>query len=140
MSASAQLQSLCKRHPCSSEAARHAYPDAIELMPLTCRLWHLPGHNLYPDGDPRATLMLSGIQPTEEMQVLADDVLTLTGLHPNCDFALAVMTEALDLPDGAPFTVFLLGRAVGWCAHVIEQNRDGTLIRPRGRYEGEPPW
>lgn len=94
------------------------------------------GHSLYPDGDPRAALMLAGIQPPDELRALAGSVLDLTGMLPNCDFALAAMVDALELPEDAPFQIFLIGRAVGWCAHAMEQNRDGTLIRPRGRYEG----
>lgn len=97
------------------------------------------GHNLYPGGDPRAALLLSGIKPSDELGALAASVFDQTGLFPNCDYALAVMVDALGLPEDAPFQIFLIGRAVGWCAHVIEQNRDGTLIRPRGRYVGVLP-
>ncbi|WP_373474984.1 citrate synthase [Sphingorhabdus sp.] len=97
------------------------------------------GHNLYPDGDPRAAMMLSDIEPTADLLALAASVFELTGLLPNCDYALAVMVEVLRLPKDAPFQIFLIGRAVGWCAHVIEQNRDGTLIRPRGKYVGVLP-
>ena len=97
------------------------------------------GHTLYPDGDPRAGLMLEGLEPSVDLQALATSVLDLTGLHPNCDFALAAMTETLGWPQDAPFRIFLVGRAVGWCAHVMEQNQEGTLIRPRGRYTGLLP-
>jgi citrate synthase len=145
------LAGLCTlsgpRHGGAGEALRYLAVDARHYgLEPAIRRWlahdrMLPGfgHNFYPDGDPRAALMLSGIMPTEEMKALADCVLALTGLHPNCDFALAAMTEALSLPKDAPFRIFLLARAVGWCAHVIEQNQDGTLIRPRGRYEGKLP-
>lgn len=94
------------------------------------------GHNFYPDGDPRAALMLEGLRPSHQLQGLADGVYDLTGMPPNCDFGLAVMVEQLHLPPEAPFALFLLGRSVGWCAHAMEQNAYGTLIRPRGRYEG----
>ena len=145
------LAGLCTlagpRHGGAGEALQHLLIDAQHHGPEPAiRRWlehdrMLPGfgHNLYPDGDPRAAMMLAGITPPHDLQALADAVLALTGLKPNCDFALAVMTRALRLPEGAPFRIFLLGRAVGWCAHVIEQNRDGTLIRPRGRYEGVMP-
>lgn len=97
------------------------------------------GHTLYPDGDPRAGLMLEGLEPSADLQALAASVLDLTGLHANCDYALAAMTETLAWPQNAPFKIFLVGRAVGWCAHVMEQNREGTLIRPRGRYTAALP-
>jgi citrate synthase len=97
------------------------------------------GHNLYPNGDPRAALMLSNMEPFDDLEALARTVFDLSGLLPNCDFALAAMTKALNLPEDAPLTIFLIGRSVGWCAHVIEQNQVGSLIRPRGRYQGHLP-
>lgn len=142
------LAGLCTlsgpRHGGAGEALRYLAADAQRQgAKKAVQQWlerdHiLPGfgHNLYPEGDPRATVMLSGIAPSDVMQDLPRSVFELTGLHPNCDYALAAMVDALGLPDDAPFKIFLIGRAVGWCAHVIEQNRDGTLIRPRGRYVG----
>lgn len=97
------------------------------------------GHNLYPDGDPRAGLMLAGIKVPDDLLALAASVFDLTGLLPNCDYALAVMVDALGLPEDGPFRIFLIARAVGWCAHVMEQNQKGTLIRPRGHYDGALP-
>ncbi|MCH4893941.1 citrate synthase [Sphingomonas sp. SFZ2018-12] len=97
------------------------------------------GHPLYPQGDPRAALMLAGLTPPEDLAELAANVCEQTGALPNCDYALAAITRVLRLPADAPFKIFLLGRAVGWCAHVIEQSRDGTLIRPRGRFDGALP-
>lgn len=142
------LAGLCSlsgpRHGGAGHALRHLVTDAQRRSAKTAvQQWlerdHiLPGfgHNLYPEGDPRAAVMLAEIEPSNDMQNLAASVFELTGLRPNCDYALAAMVDALELPDDAPFKVFLIGRAVGWCAHVIEQNRDGTLIRPRGRYIG----
>ena len=145
------LAGLCTlsgpRHGGAGEALRHLGEDARRLGPaVAVKRWlerdrMLPGfgHNLYPNGDPRAALMLEGVEPPDHLRVLASSVLDLTGMLPNCDYALAVMVDALGLPEDAPLRVFLIGRAVGWCAHIMEQNRDGTLIRPRGRYEGILP-
>jgi len=120
--------------------ARHRGPEAaVREWLMQDRMLPGFGHNLYPEGDPRAALMLSGIIPTKPMQALANCVFKMTGLLPNCDFALSTMVDTLGLPRDAPFKIFLIGRAVGWCAHVIEQNRDGSLIRPRGRYQGDLP-
>lgn len=96
------------------------------------------GHPLYPGGDPRAHLFLEGIEIDPLLADLSETIVEKTGLLPNCDFALVAMVDALGLPLDAPFTLFLIGRSVGWCAHAMEQNRQGNLIRPRGRYEGEP--
>ena len=145
------LAGLCTlsgpRHGGAGEALRYLAADARQhgaTKAVTQWLEHdrlLPGfgHTLYPDGDPRAGMMLEGLDPSADLQALAASVLDLTGLHPNCDYALAAMTEALSWPLDAPFRIFLVGRAVGWCAHVMEQNQEGTLIRPRGRYTGTLP-
>lgn len=142
------LAGLCTlsgpRHGGAGDALRHLVEDARQQgATKAVRHWlardrMLPGfgHNLYPNGDPRASLMLSDIKPSDNLKGLADSVLEISGLLPNCDYSLAVMVDALGLPADAPFKIFLIGRAVGWSAHVIEQNRDGTLIRPRGRYDG----
>lgn len=123
----------------ASDARRQGTVNAVRQWLARSQMLPGFGHNLYPDGDPRATLMLKGFKPSNEMQLLAASVSELSGQLPNCDFALAVMADALGLPTNAPFKIFLIGRAVGWCAHVIEQNREGMLIRPRGRYKGVLP-
>jgi len=55
---------------------------------------------------------------------------------PTSTSPLTVLVRAVGLPKNAPFTIFLLGRSVGWAAHAMEQARLGRLIRPRARYEG----
>ena len=44
--------------------------------------------------------------------------------------------RALELPAGAPLTIFAIGRTIGWIAHAIEQYATGVMIRPRARYVG----
>jgi citrate synthase len=97
------------------------------------------GHPLYPGGDPRAALLLEGLQLDALLSEFRDTMVAKTGLLPNCDFALVAMVGALGLPKDAPFHLFLIGRSVGWCAHAMEQNLNGNLIRPRGRYRGTLP-
>lgn len=145
------LSGLCTltgpRHGGAGEALQHLLRDAhLQGAGTAVRQWlerdrMLPGfgHALYPGGDPRAALMLEGINPHDDLKALAASVFELTGLHPNCDYALAAMVKAFALPDHAPFEIFLIGRAVGWCAHIIEHNQEGTLIRPRGRFLGTLP-
>ena len=62
-----------------------------------------------------------------------------TGLHPNIDFALAVMMRSLGLPIGHEMPLFAIARTAGWIAHAIEQLHSGKLIRPRARYIGPAP-
>jgi citrate synthase len=99
------------------------------------------GHFLYPAGDPRATTILAAITRTlPEARALIKSAAgagtRLAGHHPNVDFALAAAATSLALPRNAALAIFILGRAVGWIAHAIEQYESGILIRPRARYVG----
>ena len=104
------------------------------------------GHALYPDGDPRARLLLellAAAMPRSGAIRLARGVTAaaeqLIGEQPTIDLALAVLGRALDLPRGAPLALFALGRTAGWMGHALEQYAAGTLIRPRARYVGPAP-
>ncbi len=72
-----------------------------------------------------------------EVHALARAVRETTGTEPTLDYALASIERVLGLPAGAAFTLFAVGRVVGWIAHAMEQSADGRLIRPRARYIGE---
>jgi citrate synthase len=103
------------------------------------------GHPLYPDGDPRAAMLLrlseaSG-NNTEWRHIRALWKAGSELLHeePNLDFGLASLARAYRLPTFAPLILFALGRTVGWIAHSLEQYSTGELIRPRARYTGPAP-
>lgn len=144
----ALLSGLCTlsgpRHGGAGEALRHLLRDARQLGTKNAvQSWlqrdrMLPGfgHCLYPEGDPRALAMLVDFEVSGDLKDLANAVFDCSGLLPNCDYALAAIAAGHALAIDAPFRLFLLGRAVGWCAHVMEQKSDGRLIRPRGRYRG----
>lgn len=104
------------------------------------------GHPLYPDGDPRARHLLDLLAerlPREPRARHALAVATaaeaLLGRKANVDFPLAAIERGLALPKGAALGLFLLGRSVGWIAHMLEQAARPDLIRPRARYVGPPP-
>ncbi|MGH8781411.1 citrate/2-methylcitrate synthase [Paraburkholderia sp.] len=104
------------------------------------------GHPLYPHGDPRAALLLDALthcaparSPLPDILALAQTVRETAGTEPTLDFALAAIERVLGLPKEAAFTLFAVGRTVGWIAHAMEQTADGRLIRPRARYVGEHP-
>jgi citrate synthase len=94
------------------------------------------GHPLYPGGDPRARALLDAFALPPEYQELAQAAAEITGEHPNIDFALTALTWTLDIPEDSPFSLFAIGRSVGWIAHALEQLATGRLIRPRARYVG----
>jgi citrate synthase len=94
------------------------------------------GHTLYPEGDPRATALLAAFDPPRPFERMIGMVKAATGQRPNLDFALLAMSERCKLPHEAAFSLFALGRCIGWLAHIIEQAASGELIRPRARYTG----
>jgi citrate synthase len=104
------------------------------------------GHSLYPDGDPRAAVLLellAGAYP-DAVEIrfashLAQRVSAVVGQRANIDYALVALAHVSRLPQGAPLALFALGRTAGWIAHAIEHYSSGALIRPRARYVGEPP-
>ncbi|MBV9966273.1 MAG: citrate synthase, partial [Alphaproteobacteria bacterium] len=49
------------------------------------------------------------------------------------------VATALGLRPGSALAIFVVGRAVGWIAHAIEQYQSDLLIRPRARYTGPRP-
>lgn len=100
------------------------------------------GHRLYPDGDPRAALLLSLLGHSKELDFarrLAEAGNSLLGEQPTIDFALVVLTRALALPGDAALALFAIGRTIGWIAHAIEQYTQNAMIRPRARYVGPAP-
>jgi citrate synthase len=103
------------------------------------------GHPLYPNGDPRAALLVklaqasgndAGWRPFRHLSRAGRELLDDA---PNLDFGLAAITRAYRLPDEAPFLLFALGRTIGWIAHAMEEYASGHLIRPRARYTGPMP-
>ena len=97
------------------------------------------GHQLYPDGDPRAAALLAAVDVPPALAALRTEVEAATGARANMDFALTAMRQSLQLPAEAPFALFAVARTAGWLAHAIEQVETGALIRPRARYTGAQP-
>lgn len=104
------------------------------------------GHALYPDGDPRAALLLKLLDeayPANSALLQAHDVIAetahITGEASNVDFALVVLERTLGLPQDSALALFALGRTVGWVGHTIEEYASNTLIRPRAEYVGRQP-
>jgi citrate synthase len=104
------------------------------------------GHPLYPDGDPRGTLLLQLMAESYPdapalhlANALIDRMRQSLDLLPNIDFTLAVLARVLTLPDGGALAIFALGRTIGWIGHALEQYAGGDMIRPRASYNGVPP-
>ncbi|MCS6836148.1 MAG: citrate synthase family protein [Anaerolineae bacterium] len=104
------------------------------------------GHHLYPQGDPRAVLILESLARSQAdkpafalVQTAIEAAEQVIGERPTLDFALAALALTLGLPRGSALALFALGRTAGWIGHAIEQYAADRMIRPRARYSGELP-
>lgn len=121
----------------AEDIGHHHHPEA-GLRDWLGEGRYLPGmgHRLYPDGDIRCATLLESFDVPSAFRAYLEAARALSGDEPNIDFALAAMTRRFDLPSDAGITLFALGRAVGWLAHMMEQITGGEQIRPRARYIG----
>jgi len=104
------------------------------------------GHRVYKTGDPRAKYLktlcqqLAGQSGHQDMEQMADVIENIVhqekGLPPNLDWPSARLYHYLGLPVELYTPLFVLSRVTGWSAHVIEQQDNNRLIRPRSRYTG----
>ncbi len=104
------------------------------------------GHRVYKTEDPRATHLRrmseelsrsSGQTKWYEISRRLEDVMReRKGLDPNVDFYCATVYYSLGLPIDLYTPLFATGRVGGWAAHVMEQQADNRLIRPRAEYVG----
>lgn len=104
------------------------------------------GHPLYPQGDPRAALLLQKMEAARpraphyaRTRELIDAAQDATGKAPSTDLALAALAEVYDLGIEGGLILFAAGRVAGWLAHALEQQTAGGLIRPRASYVGLAP-
>lgn len=106
------------------------------------------GHRVYKRGDSRVPTMKKALD-----ELVAES--GRTDLAELYDELEAAMTEAkdilpnLDYPSGPAYHIlgfdteiftplFVASRLTGWTAHIIEQLRDNSLIRPLSYYDGTP--
>lgn len=104
------------------------------------------GHRLYPDGDPRAVVLLelaSVLLGDTEAFAAAQSIVELTSKRglpaPNVDFALATIGLAAGWTRGSGEILFGLARMVGWIGHAIEEYEQRSEIRLRALYTGPRP-
>lgn len=104
------------------------------------------GHREYKIGDPRAKILTQlGKKMAEEMQqthwtkiadIVENIMVSEKSIHPNVDFPTAYIYYMMELPIEIYTPIFALARVVGWSAHVLEQQANNRLIRPKALYEG----
>jgi citrate synthase len=84
------------------------------------------------NGDTRWTEVSSAIRRTVDAEMAARG----RTLYPNVDFYSASLYHALGIPVELFPCMFACARMAGWTAHIMEQHRNNTLIRPDVEYTG----
>ncbi|MGI9088645.1 MAG: citrate/2-methylcitrate synthase [Chthoniobacterales bacterium] len=106
------------------------------------------GHRVYKAGDSRVPIMREiardyGKRIGKEDWVPICEKLEATmerekGLCANVDLYAAPVFTMFGFPPELNTPIFAASRIAGWCAHVIEQQDNNRLIRPRSLYVGPP--
>ncbi|HEX4012157.1 MAG TPA: citrate synthase 2 [Solirubrobacteraceae bacterium] len=109
------------------------------------------GHRVYRAEDPRARVLRRTAKEIGAPRVEVAEALetaALAELHArrpdrvlatNVEFWSAVVLDFADVPPELFTPMFTCARTAGWSAHIMEQKREGRLIRPTAKYVGHPP-
>jgi citrate synthase len=108
------------------------------------------GHRVYRAEDPRARVLRRSARELGATRLEVAEALeqaALAELHArkpdrvlatNVEFWSAVVLDFAQVPAELFTPMFTCARTAGWSAHVLEQKREGRLIRPSALYIGEP--
>jgi len=109
------------------------------------------GHRVYRAEDPRARVLRRTARelgsPRFEVAEKLEQA-ALQELHArkpdrvlatNVEFWSAVVLDLAEVPPELFTSMFTCARVAGWSAHILEQKREGRLIRPTAKYVGEGP-
>jgi citrate synthase len=109
------------------------------------------GHRVYRAEDPRARVLrrtareigAPRLEVAERLEEAALDELRARKpdrvLATNVEFWSAVVLDYAGVPPDLFTPMFACARVGGWAAHILEQKREGRLIRPSARYVGPGP-
>jgi citrate synthase len=109
------------------------------------------GHRIYRAEDPRARVLrrtarqlgAPRLAVAEELERAALAELRARKpdrvLATNVEFWSAVVLDHAQVPPELFTPLFTCARTAGWSAHILEQMREGRLIRPSARYVGDGP-
>jgi len=104
------------------------------------------GHRVYNTEDPRATHLrkmsealgreAGDLRWYETSRIVERVVKEQKGLNPNVDFYSASTYYSMGIDPDLYTPIFVVSRVSGWIAHVLEQQANNRLIRPRAEYTG----
>jgi len=109
------------------------------------------GHRVYRAEDPRARVLRRTAQELGSARLEVAEALERAALDElqarkpdrvlatNVEFWSAVILDLADVPPSLFTSMFTCARVAGWSAHILEQKREGRLIRPTAAYVGPPP-
>ena len=109
------------------------------------------GHRIYRAEDPRARVLRRTARELGSPRVAVAEELERAALAElrarkpdrvlatNVEFWSAVVLDLAAVPPELFTAMFACARVAGWSAHVLEQKREGRLIRPTAAYVGPGP-
>jgi citrate synthase len=108
------------------------------------------GHRIYRAEDPRASVLRRTCRELRSPRYEVAEALERAALAElearkpdrvlatNVEFWSAVILDLASVPADLFTSMFTCARVAGWSAHILEQKREGRLIRPTAKYVGEP--
>lgn len=109
------------------------------------------GHRVYRAEDPRARVLRRTAKELNAPRVEVAEALEQAALAElrerkpdrvlatNVEFWSAVVLDFAQVPADLFTPLFTCARVAGWSAHILEQKREGRLIRPSSKYVGPGP-
>jgi len=109
------------------------------------------GHRVYRAEDPRARVLRRTAKEIGAPRVEVAEALEIAALAElqarkpdrvlatNVEFWSAVVLDFAAVPPELFTPLFASARVSGWAAHILEQKREGRLIRPTAKYVGPGP-
>jgi len=104
------------------------------------------GHRVYHTEDPRATHLrrlsealgreAGDLRWYEMSRIVERVVKEQKGLNPNVDFYSGSTYYSMGIDPDLYTPIFVVSRVSGWTAHILEQQSNNRLIRPRAEYMG----